>query len=177
MLRLDNDECLILLQLLLRQSITGYALIGQDGKFWYANPAFCKMLEYTESELLNKKFKDITDPQDIEAEEQMSKMVADGEYETYDMTKSYITKTKKNLPVLLRVTGLRKSGKFICSVSEIAALEKPDHAEESDIEAKTRRILFFRTIKDYWSQITATLMVVAYIIAYIKGIKIPVSGG
>ncbi len=153
MLNLDSEQCNALYHILWKQSITGLALVAEDGRFLSVNPTFCRMLEYTESELRNKKFQDITDPDDLEADVEMARLVAAGEYETYDMTKAYYTKTKKHQPVLLRVTGMRMNGKFIFFVGEVAPLDRPQERAIGAVTTAAKRNIFIKTVKDYWVQI------------------------
>lgn len=170
MLMLDDDACRELLQLLWRQSITGLALVSENGAFVRANPAFCRMLEYTEAELRTKTFQEITDPADLVADTEMAKLVAEGQYESYDITKGYITKTKKHQPVLLRVTSLRMNGKFIFFVGEAAPLDKPVECAPppEGMEARVKRNLFLKFIKDYWAQILFAIGVCAAIAERVK---------
>src|SRR5580704_5972113 len=98
MFKLGEAVCDALLKILWEESITGLALVNPDGTFLRANPSFCRIVEYSEAELRKRRFQDITDPSDVQADEEMAKMVATGEYPGYEMTKSYITKTKRNQP-------------------------------------------------------------------------------
>lgn len=152
----DPEQCPILLEILWNRSITGLAIVAEDGRFLRANPAFCRLTEYTEYELRQKRFQDITDPSDVEADVEMAKMVANGEPEGYDMTKSYITKSRDFLPILLRVTGLRMNGKFTYFIKEIAPLERRNSSPP--IKPRTRNLLSI--IKEYWIQITAGFAVI-----------------
>lgn len=152
----DPEQCPIVLDILWNRSMTGFALVGEDGRFLRANPAFCRLTEYTEWELQHKKIQDITDPSDVEADVKMAKLVSSGELEGYDMHKSYITKSKDFLPILLRVTGLRMNDKFIYFVAEIAPLER----RESPTTTKLRTRNSLSLIKEYWIQITALFAVI-----------------
>lgn len=150
----DDLKCQTLLDILWSRSITGLAILNQDGKFVRVNQAFCTLTEYTEWELQHHRFQDITDPADIEADWETAKRVASGEMEGYDMTKAYITKTKKYLPVLLRVTAMRINGEFIYFVAEVAPLDKGQSALPLNPQLK-KRAWFAQSIRDYWVQILA----------------------
>lgn len=150
----DDEKCHIFLEILWSRSITGLAILSQEGKFIKANHAFCTLTEYTEWELQHRKFQDITDPADIEADWETAKKVASGEIEGYDMTKAYITKTKKYLPVLLRVTAMKINGEFIYFVAEVAPLDKSPSVLPLNPQVK-KRVWSVQFIKDYWVQILA----------------------
>lgn len=150
----DDLECQTLLDILWSRSITGLAIVNREGRFIRVNQAFCMLTEYTEWELQHRKFQEITDPADIEADWETAKRVANGEMEGYDMTKAYITKTKKYLPVLLRVTAMKINGEFIYFVAEVAPLDKSQSALPLNPQLK-KRVWFAQLIRDYWVQILA----------------------
>lgn len=150
----DGEKCQAFLEILWSRSITGLAILNQDGKFIRANHAFCTLTEYTEWELQHRRFQDITDPADIEADWETAKKVAAGEIEGYDITKAYITKTKKYVPVLLRVTAMKINGEFIYFVAEVAPLDKSPSALPLNPRVK-KTVWSVQFIKDYWVQILA----------------------
>lgn len=111
-------------ELAFKKGITAKALINSDGKFIVVNNSFCRLVEYSELELQHKKFQDITDPDDIYNDEQEAKRVESGIIESYEMIKSYITKTKKIIKVKLRVDGLKDTdGTFICFIAQVRPIE------------------------------------------------------
>lgn len=179
MLRVSDDECAALLQLFWNESITGLALVNEDGSFRRANPSFCRIVEYSEAELKRLKFQDITDPADTAADVEMAALVAAGEYECYELTKSYITKTKRTQPVLLRVTGLKINGRFTYFVGEVAPLDSPPAERRRDeaIHRAARRRQWLHGLRDNWAVIAAlsagAAMFVAQVIQHLK----PHTGG
>lgn len=107
--------------LLWERAIGGVALLAHDGTFIKVNPAFCKIVEYTEQELQMKTYSDITASQDAEIDRGLAKEVADGTRNEYDMIKSYETKTRRLVWVHLRVTKLvdEETGEFQMFLSQI----------------------------------------------------------
>jgi len=102
---------------------TGKALVSRDGTILSANKMFCTITEYTEYELQQRKFQDFTIPNDVEADEEMARRVADGRAYSYDMVKHYITKSNVIIQVALRVSRLEKEdGTFDMFLSEITPL-------------------------------------------------------
>lgn len=135
---LSDSQCIKLLEVLWRDSITGLVLVDKRGRFVAANPQFCKMTEYTEVELKSMTFADITDPADIDADSQMAKAVANGEIPGYDMTKRYIIKTRRFLLILLRVSSLQMNGQFIYFVSQALPIDGKMDTSEVDKAISSR---------------------------------------
>lgn len=74
------------------KAIVGLAEVDKYGRFVKANPAFCDLVGYSESELQTKKWQDITHPDDAEGGERMFTRVLSGQISDYTMEKRYITK-------------------------------------------------------------------------------------
>ena len=168
-LRLSEAECGALLDVIFDNSITGLALVGEDGTFRRANPSFCRLVEYSEAELRKLRYQDITDPVDVRQDEEMAALVAAGEYETYDYHKSYITKTKRSQPILLRVTGVRINGKFMYFCAEIAPLDSPpaERALEAGIHARAARRRLLAAVRENWHVILTVLGAAAVVAAQV----------
>lgn len=130
-------------QIAFARAHTPKALVGRDGTFIAVNESFSKLVEFTELELQRKKFQDITDPDDVTDDEHEAERVAQGKIESYEMIKSYITKTKKLVRIKLRVDGVRDaSGEFICFVAQAIPIAN-NHSFESDSVA----LVDMRTVK------------------------------
>ena len=85
------------------QAASGMALIGLDGRYLRINAALGKMLGYTEEELLQRTWKDITHPDDIAASTAMAQTVLGGK-NTQPMEKRYIHKAGHIVHVLLNLS-------------------------------------------------------------------------
>lgn len=105
--------------ILWENAIGGIAIVHEDGTFLRANPAFCRIVEYSELELQEMSFADITMPGDRSIDQELAAEVADGKRETYDMVKSYLTKTRRPVWVHLRVVAYRINGKFTYFLSQV----------------------------------------------------------
>lgn len=171
---MEPEVCRALLKILWDESVTGLAIVKEDGSFFHANTAFCRIVEYTESELKRLKYQDITVPSDLRADVEMAALTASGEYPGYRMTKSYITKTQKVQPVLLQVTALRVNGQFIYFVAEIAPLEPEHEPAGSVIATHAKRRIFFKTLRENWHIIAALVAGAGWVIAEVYS---RVSGG
>lgn len=81
------------LRLLWKECAIGVCTVSADGKFTDVNQTLCEILEYTPAELIGKHFKEVTAPQDQEADMAMAERVRRGEIDHYRMTKTYIKKS------------------------------------------------------------------------------------
>lgn len=101
--RLIEAEWRQALENLWSHSISGAAVIDSHGKFLAANPAFCSTVEYTEAELLSKRWQDITHPEDLHASEEMEKQLVNDQVFDYSIRKRYLTKTGRVVWVFIKV--------------------------------------------------------------------------
>ena len=67
------------------------AIIAKDGTFIHANRACCQFLGRTLSDLLTKKFQDITHPEDLDADVNELQLTIKGKISSYTMQKRYLT--------------------------------------------------------------------------------------
>jgi PAS domain S-box-containing protein len=81
-----------ILKILWEKCVIGLAEVDATGKFTKANPAFCAILGYSEAELQNKTWVDITHPEDAPGNVSMLNKLISGEIEDYSVQKRYITK-------------------------------------------------------------------------------------
>jgi PAS domain S-box-containing protein len=70
----------------------GMALTGEDYRFIRANRAFCTMVGYSEEELKNLTFGEITHPEDRSTDEKHAERLFNGEIGAYKRRKRYIRK-------------------------------------------------------------------------------------
>lgn len=165
MLNLSEEVCNALLKILWDESITGLAILEKDGTFLRANSTFCRIVEYTEAELKRLRFQDITDPRDNSAQQEMMDMTAGGTYPGFQMTKNYITKTRKIQPVLLRVTGLLVNGQFIYFVAEIAPMDLENEPASTQIAAHAKRNVVIKFFLENWQLVAAIVAGIGWVLA------------
>ena len=116
---MKNEHKSALWDVMWENAIGGIAIIGEDGTFLRANPAFCRIVSYTEPELQKKRFQDITVPSDVEADEDLFEDVKNGKIKSYDMVKAYITKRGQIVWVHLRVNPFEYDGVYHYSISQV----------------------------------------------------------
>ena len=109
---------------------TGEALVALDGTFIQVNRSFCELLGYSETELLKRKFQDITHAQDLNLDLSYVRQMLAGEIRTYQMEKRYFHQQGYVVWVLLNVSLVRDlDGKPIYFISQIQDLDRRKYTE------------------------------------------------
>jgi diguanylate cyclase (GGDEF)-like protein/PAS domain S-box-containing protein len=113
------------------QAPIGKALVSPDGRFTRVNSALCKMLGYSEQQLLATTFQTLTHPDDLDLDlEQMGRVMA-GESESYAMEKRYEHADGRYVWSLLSVSLVRdESGAPAYFVSQIQDISEQRRAQE-----------------------------------------------
>lgn len=149
-------------------SMVGLAIVEEDGTFLSVNPALCKIVGYSEYELQQKKWQEITHPSDINADNKMSEQVIlNNDTNSYEMSKRYITKTGNIVWVLLKVVKITKEdGSFAFFLSQVSEVLEISPPTSPTIKKKYKKS-FWNFIKDYSSVILAILTAIGIIISQI----------
>lgn len=112
----------------------GKALVSIDGHWLKVNPALSKIVGYSESELLNLTFQDMTHPEDLQKDLNYVDQLLQGEISTYQMEKRYLHKQGHLVWVLLSVSLVRDEKErpiyFISQIQDITA------SKQTEIELK-----------------------------------------
>lgn len=102
----------------------GVCLINEKREFLAVNPYFCHLLEYSESELLSKKFDDILLPLDLFHDIKMMEKLKTKQFEEYEMYQTYVTKTQNLTRLQLKVLPLSdKEGRLLFFFSQISSYD------------------------------------------------------
>ncbi len=121
------------------QAAVGIAHVSIDGYFLRINQRFCDIVGYNQGEMLELTFKDITHPDDMDADVAEVQRLLDGEKTTYSMEKRYIHKDKHHVWVNLTVSLVRDEANapawFVAVVDDISERKK---AENALIESEER---------------------------------------
>lgn len=88
----------------MQYAVIGNALVSLDGKWLKVNNALCEMVGYTENELLQSSFQEITHPDDLEIDLAYVQQMLRKELKTYQMEKRYFHKDGEIVWVLLSVS-------------------------------------------------------------------------
>mgnify|MGYP003640196522 FL=1 len=109
----------------------GMALVGLDGSWLEANPACCEMLGYSEGELLQMTFMDVTHPEDLDVDKHFVDQLIAGEIDHYQMEKRYICRNHQLIDVLLSVSVVHDiNGDLLHFVSQIEDITARKHEHE-----------------------------------------------
>lgn len=108
----------------------GMALVSTGGFIYQSNRALCDFLGYTEDELVNITFQEITHPEDLEADVQNVQRMLNGEIETYQMEKRYLHKLGYIVWGALGVSLVKsEQGEPLYFISQIKDITERKHTE------------------------------------------------
>ena len=114
------------------QAAVGIAHVSPEGRFLRVNRKFCDIVGYSEDEMLALTFQDITHPDDLDADLEHVRQVANGEIETYSMDKRYYRKDGSIVWVNLTVSLLSDKGGspdyFVSVIKEISDRKQAEEA-------------------------------------------------
>jgi len=110
------------------QATVGKALVSEKGEWLRVNNALCKLLGYTEKEILQLCFMDITHPDDLPTSLKMKEEVLAKKYNSYQTEKRYLHKKGHVIHTLLNVSLVRDENDqplyFISEIQDISKLIK-----------------------------------------------------
>jgi PAS domain S-box-containing protein len=87
----------------------GLALVGKDYHFLKVNGALCQMVGYSEAELLQMSFPDITHPDDLRADVELAEKLFKREIPFYQLQKRYVRKNSE-------IIWIKLTGSVICGL-------------------------------------------------------------
>ena len=132
----------------------GITHVSPEGKWLHVNRRFCEMVGYSRKELLQRTFKDITYPDDLEANLKLLYQLLASEITTYSMEKRYIHKNGSLVWVNLTVTPVRDTtGEVKYIIGIIEDINERKQAEEALRQSEER----FRTLVNSMDDIIFTL--------------------
>jgi PAS domain S-box-containing protein len=117
----------------------GVAHFSPEGKWLRVNKKLCDIIGYSEPELLNLRFHDITHSGDLAAEIARWEKVRNGTLDTYSMEKRYVRKDGSYVWVNRTVSGVRDaSGKLQHLISVVEDISARKSAESALRESEER---------------------------------------
>ena len=109
----------------------GMALVGVEGRFLQVNHSLCEIVGYSEQELMNKTFQDITHPDDLETDLGYVRQLLSGEVRIYQMEKRYLHKAGRVVWILLNGSLVRgEGGEPLYFIGQIQDITERKEAEE-----------------------------------------------
>lgn len=119
-----------------RQSPHGMAFVDPRGRFTKVNRALCEMLGYSEAELLERRFAEITHPEDVTVDLEQLERLINREISTYHRIKRYFRKDGALIWVSLGVSAVHDANGnpiyFIGQVQDITAQREKEEARASE---------------------------------------------
>lgn len=113
------------------QAAVGMAQSSVDGKLLLVNQKLCEILGYSRQELIDKKFQEITLPEDLAKEVEFLRQLLAGEIENYCIEKRYVRKDGDLVWSNLTVSLLRKQNGTQFLMGVVEDIRERKQAEES----------------------------------------------
>jgi len=118
----------------------GIVQVSLSGRFTRVNERFCEIVGYTQGEMLNLRFQDITHPDDLEEDLENVSRIVGGEVNSYSLEKRYVCKDGSLVWVSLTVSLVRDdSGDpsyFIAVIEDTTARKSTELAVQSSLTEK-----------------------------------------
>src|SRR5579883_3242014 len=128
----------------------GMGLVSTEGRWLKVNAAVCRMLGYSEAELLATDFQSITHPDDLESDLDQLRATLAGDIDSYQMEKRYCRKDGTIIWVVLGVSLVRSAdGKPLHFVSQIEDITERKRTQDALRESEIR----YRTLADNTSDL------------------------
>ncbi len=119
------------------KSVIGMNMCTIAGKFLQVNPAFCQMLGYTEAELLELSFQDVTSPEDLDHDLALHTQMIEKGHSHYHLEKRYLCKDGREVWALLSVVLVRdQDHQPLYSVSHAQDITSHKQAEVALVEQR-----------------------------------------
>lgn len=121
-------------------SAIGFALVSTEGHWLKVNRALCQIVGYSEAELQQITFQDITHPEDLHADLALVKQVLAGEIDHYHLEKRYFHKQGHEVGILLSVSLARSAEgqplHFISQIQDITERRRAEHQLRQSVAEK-----------------------------------------
>jgi two-component system, sporulation sensor kinase A len=153
-------------------SLIGMAFLTIDGRWMRVNPSLCKIVGYTETELLNMTFQDITHPDDLEIGSDCSLDLLEGRADHYQIEKKYIHKCGFTIWVQVSISLIRDDqGKPLVFFSQTQDITEMKKEREKLMELEKLHRLISDNSKDilYYSRADSEVRYVSPAIKKILG--------
>lgn len=112
------------LRIIFEESPIGMMLVDKDYQFLNANRAACELTGYSEGELMQLKFTDVTHPDDIAENVRLAEAMRDGAIDDFQLYTRYVRADKTSVPCMLTVKAVRDTkGGFLYGLRILSKAE------------------------------------------------------
>jgi PAS domain S-box-containing protein len=123
--------------------------VGLDGRWLKVPPTLCELLGYTEKELLERTFKDVTHPEDFAADWSQCQRLIRGEIRSFDIEKRYLHKEGSIVWVYLNCSVVEDDdGRPVHFLTYIKDITDGKLAEQALLESDERNQAILRALPD-----------------------------
>jgi len=113
--------------------------VGLDGRWLKVPASLCKLLGYSEAELLAHTFMNVTHPDDVEADWSQCQRIIRGESKSFELEKRYIRKDKDIVWVYLNCSGVYdRNGRLLHFLTYIKDISDRKRMEQALHESEKR---------------------------------------
>jgi PAS domain S-box-containing protein len=127
----------------------GMALVGLDGRFLQVNPSLCRMFGYSERELLDRTFQELTYDEDLDVGLELFADLMSGARDYGWLEKRYVHKDGHVVSTLLSASTVRDAeGEIQYMVSQIQDITQRRRAEERLAEKEAQYRSIFEATRD-----------------------------
>ncbi len=110
----------------------GVALVSPEGRFIKVNRALCRLVGFSEAELLAQTFQDITHPADLASDMEYVRRLLANEMRSYQLEKRYVHAAGHLVSVMLHVSLVRDAAGvpryFISQIQDITARKRTEQS-------------------------------------------------
>lgn len=132
----------------------GMALVGLDGQFTRVNPAFCEIIGYPAGRLLQKKFQEITHPDDLAADIALLDELIAGKRRSYQLEKRYLHRDGHSVWIRLTVSLVRDTdGRPQHAIAQIEDIAERKRLEATLAKARDQALAEARSRTDFLATI------------------------
>lgn len=122
---------------ILHNTPIGMAIVSLSGKLLQVNRALSEMIGYPEQDLLGLDFRDITHPDDLDADSDSVRQLLDGSINSYQIEKRYVQLGGDSVWILLTVSMLRDdSGEPLQYIVQVKDISERKTAERTVQQAQ-----------------------------------------
>lgn len=89
--------------------LAGVGLMALDHTFLWVNPALCKLLGYSVTDLIGRPVEEITHPDDLKLDSHLARRLFRGELDRYEIDKRYLSKSGTSVTAHLTASAIRDS--------------------------------------------------------------------